>query len=30
MVHFTSGKRFFVEQIPIIDGEFMYAGQVYK
>jgi hypothetical protein len=29
LVHFTGGKRFFVEQIPIIDGEFMYGGSLH-
>ena len=29
LVHFV-GKRFWVEQIPIIDGSLMYGGRIYK
>ena len=29
LIHFV-GKRFFVEQIPIIEGTLMYGGKVYK
>ena len=30
LVHFTDHKRFWVEQIPIIDHSFLYGGRVYK
>lgn len=30
LIHFTDHKRFFVEQIPVIDHVFIYGGRVYR